>query len=114
MSKKNEVMIQHKASFKAELKAHKWLYIMIIPGVLYMLIFRYLPMLGLAMAFEDFSPYNGETAVQAILQSPFVGLDVFKKFLTGPDFFRLLRNTLAISITSLIFFFPAPIILALL
>ena len=49
----------------------------------------------------------------AILHSPIVGFDVFKKFLTGPDFLTILGNTLKISITSLIFYFPAPIILAL-
>lgn len=102
------------ASVKMELKRHRWLYVMILPGVLYMLIFSYLPMGGLVMAFQDFSPYNGDSAIGAILGSSFVGLDVFKTFLTGPDFMRLLKNTLSISITSLIFFFPAPIILALL
>lgn len=100
-------------SFKAEMKAHKWLYIMIIPGVLYMLIFHYLPMGGLAMAFQEFSPYNGDSAIDALIHSPFVGLDVFRKFLTGPDFLKLLKNTLSISLTSLLLFFPAPIILAL-
>ena len=97
------------ASVKMELKRHRWLYVMILPGVLYMLIFSYLPMGGLVMAFQDFSPYNGDSAIGAILGSSFVGLDVFKTFLTGPDFMRLLKNTLSISITSLIFFFPAPI-----
>lgn len=97
-----------------EMKRHRWLYIMILPGVLYMLIFNYLPMCGLVMAFQDFSPYNGDSAIDALLGSPFTGLEVFQKFLTGPDFFRLLKNTLSISLTSLVFFFPAPIILALL
>jgi len=100
-------------SWKHALQAHKWLYIMIIPGVLYMVIFNYLPMGGLVMAFQNFSPYNGDSIIGAFIQSPFAGLDVFKKLFTGPDFFMLLRNTLSISITSLIFFFPAPIILAL-
>ena len=61
-----------------------------------------------------FSPYNGDSAISAIINSPFVGFDIFKKFLTGPDFWSLLKNTLSISIASLIFYFPAPIILALL
>lgn len=66
------------------------------------------------MAFEDFSPYNGDTAIQALFGSPFAGLKYFEKLFTGPDFWRLLRNTLAISLANLIFAFPAPIILALL
>ena len=90
---------------------HYWLYILMIPG---MLIFNYTPMAGLVMAFEDFSPYNGDTAIQAMFGSPFAGLKYFEKLFTGPDFWRLLRNTLAISLANLIFAFPAPIILALL
>lgn len=93
---------------------HCWLYILMIPGILYMLIFNYTPMAGLVMAFEDFSPYNGDTAIQALFGSPFAGLKYFEKLFTGPDFWRLLRNTLAISLANLIFAFPAPIILALL
>lgn len=92
---------------------HYWLYILMIPGILYMLIFNYTPMAGLVMAFEDFSPYNGDTAIQAMFGSPFAGLKYFEKLFTGPDFWRLLRNTLAISLANLIFAFPAPIILAL-
>lgn len=93
---------------------HYWLYILMIPGILYMLIFNYTPMAGLVMAFEDFSPYNGDTAIQALFGSPFAGLKYFEKLFTGPDFWRLLRNTLAISLANLIFAFPVPIILALL
>ena len=93
---------------------HYWLFILMIPGILYMLIFNYTPMAGLVMAFEDFSPYNGDTAIQALFGSPFAGLKYFEKLFTGPDFWRLLRNTLAISLANLIFAFPAPIILALL
>ena len=93
---------------------HYWLYILMIPGILYMLIFNYTPMAGLVMAFEDFSPYNGDPAIQALFGSPFAGLKYFEKLFTGPDFWRLLRNTLAISLANLIFAFPAPIILALL
>lgn len=100
-------------TWRHELSVHKWLYIMIVPGVIYMLVFRYLPMGGLIMAFQDFSPYNGDSMIGAFIKSPFVGLDIFKKFFTGPDFLRVLKNTLSISFASLIFYFPAPIILAL-
>lgn len=94
-------------------KSHKWLYILIAPGVIWMLVFCFLPMVGLLMAFKDFSPYNGDSIFSAIFNSPFVGLNIFKKFMTGPDFLTVLKNTLKISITSLIFYFPMPIILAL-
>lgn len=100
-------------SWSHVLKSHMWLYMMIVPGVLYMLIFNYLPMGGLVMAFQNFSPYNGDSMIGAFIHSPFVGLDTFNKFFTGYDFWILLRNTLSISMANLVFYFPAPIILAL-
>lgn len=108
-----KAMTHKKTPFLSYFKSHYWLYILIIPGVVYMLCFNYLPMLGVVMAFQDFSPYNGDGTIGAFLNSPFVGFDVFKKFLTGYDFINVLVNTLSISILNLIFFFPAPIILSL-
>ena len=92
---------------------HYWLYIMMLPALLYMIIFNYLPMTGLYMAFTDFSPFNGDTILECVFGSPFVGLKYFKKLFTGPDFWTLFRNTLSISLANLFFAFPAPIILAL-
>ncbi len=89
-------------------KQHKWLYIMLIPGALYFLIFRYVPMGGIVIAFQQYSPFTG------IFGSKFVGLTHFQNFFKGSDFWMLLKNTLGISILSLLFYFPAPIILALL
>ncbi len=113
-SKANQMDLTKTVSWRHALNAHKWLYLMVVPGVLYMLVFNFLPMGGLIMAFQEFSPYNGEGTFGAFLHSPFVGLSVFRKFFTGPDFLTLLKNTLSISIASLIFYFPMPIILALL
>ena len=96
-----------KSSFAAYFLHHRWLYIMLIPGALYFIIFRYLPMFGLTMAFQQYSPFKG------ILGSKFVGLLHFKTFFTGTDFLMLMKNTLWLSFLSLIFYFPAPIILAL-
>lgn len=73
---------------------HYWLYIMMLPALLYMIIFNYLPMTGLYMAFTDFSPFNGDTILESVFGSPFVGLKYFKKLFTGPDFWTLFRNTL--------------------
>ena len=95
------------------LRAHYGLYLMVLPGVIWMLIFCYLPMGGLVMAFENFSPYAGATIVDCLLKSPKVGFENFVRLFTGADFPRLLRNTLAISFANLLLAFPAPIILAL-
>lgn len=101
-------------SWKRQFRQHKWLYILALPGILYMLVFNYLPMGGLIIAFQEFSPLNGEGMLGPFLSSPFVGLANFRKFFTGMDFVNLLKNTLSISIANLIFYFPVPIILALL
>lgn len=95
-------------SFAIYFNQHKWLYFMIIPGAIYFILFKYAPMFGLVMAFQQYSPFRG------IFGSKFVGLLHFKTFFTGSDFWMLLRNTLWLSFLSIIFYFPAPIILALL
>ena len=90
------------------LKRDKWLYVLLLPGVLYFLIFKYAPMWGIIISFQDYSPFLGITG------SKWVGFDHFIDFFQNPDFFRLLRNTAILAALDLIFFFPAPIILALL
>ncbi|RCW72009.1 ABC transporter permease [Saliterribacillus persicus] len=86
----------------------KWLYVLLIPGILYFALFKYLPMWGVLMAFQDYSPFLG------FWESDWVGFDHFQYFFQNPDFFRLLRNTLILAFYDIIFFFPAPIIVALL
>ncbi|MGI8856162.1 MAG: ABC transporter permease [Thermomicrobiales bacterium] len=85
----------------------RWMYVFILPGLLYFVVFRYLPYLGNIIAFQDYSPYLG-------FHSPWVGLDNFRRLFTDPDFHIALVNTLEISLLSLLFSFPAPIALALL
>lgn len=87
---------------------HKALYLMLIPGLLYFVVFKYVPILGSVIAFQDYNIYKG------ILGSEWVGLKWFEQFFNYPQFTRLLRNTLIISVYQIIFVFPAPIILALL
>ncbi|MGG1553675.1 ABC transporter permease [Paenibacillus ferrarius] len=89
-------------------KRDKYLYLLAVPGVLFFIIFKYLPMWGVAIAFKDYSPYQG------FLDSPWVGFENFHRLFTNPDFFNLFRNTLAISLMSLFLYFPIPIMLAIL
>lgn len=91
-----------------DFKANKSLYIMIIPVVVFYVLFQYKPMYGIIIAFKNFNPSKG------IIGSPWVGMKYFQDFVTGMFFWRTLRNTLVINVTNLIFGFPAPIILALL
>ncbi len=81
---------------------------LLIPVVLYYIMFHYIPMYGAVIAFQNFKPQRG------ILGSDFVGLMHFKNFFGSPFFGTVLMNTLRISFASIIFGFPAPIILALL
>lgn len=91
-----------------DFRRNKMIYLMLSPVVLYYLIFQYGPMYGLQIAFKDYSPALG------FLSSPWVGFEHFKEFFSSFFFWRLLRNTLLLSLYSLIFAFPAGIILALL
>ena len=91
----------------AYMKRYWPLYVFLIPAVLDVLIFKYLPMYGLQIGFRDFKIRKG------IWGSDWVGLKYFIKFVKSPNFWPLLKNTLSISLNSLIWGFPVPILLAL-
>ena len=97
-----------KRAIVKDFKTNKFLYLMAIPLIAFFVIFAYLPMGGLLMAFEDFKPNLG------ILGSPFVGLDNFADFFSSIFAARVIRNTLIISFLQLIIEFPLTIIFALL
>lgn len=87
---------------------HKELFLLLLPVIAYFVIFHYVPMYGVLIAFEDFLPRSG------ILGSEWVGLQNFQKMFSGLYFWPVFRNTLIISFLKLIVGFPMPIILALL
>lgn len=105
---KQLVKTSPKSKWSTNAVKYRWLYIMLLPGVLYFIIFKYLPMWGILIAFKNYQPFLG------FFKSQWVGFLHFKYFFTNPDFFKLFRNTLILSVYNLLFFFPAPIILALL
>nr|WP_200961696.1 ABC transporter permease subunit [Paenibacillus sp. Soil724D2] len=91
------------------LKKHRALYLLMLPGILYYIIFKYVPMYGVIIAFQDYSIGKG------ILGSKFVGLKHFIEFFyVNPDSWKLIRNTVMLNVYDLLFHFPAPIILAIL
>ncbi|SHH87932.1 ABC transporter permease [Clostridium grantii] len=94
--------------FLKALKKDYQLYLLILPAVIYFLIFHYAPMYGIQIAFKDFSPVKGITG------SPWVGFKYFERFFNSYQFWILLKNTLGISVFQLVAGFPIPIILALL
>lgn len=91
-----------------DIKREYWLYIMLLPGLAYYLLFRYGPMAGLTMAFQNFMPFLG------FAKSPWVGFAHFERFFNEPAFGMLFRNTLILGLMNILFFFPIPIILSLL
>lgn len=93
--------------FIKDIVKDRWLYLILLPGVLYFIIFKYVPMFGLVMAFEDYKPHLG------FMNSPWVGMKHFERFFSEPQFWMLFRNTILLAIYNLVFFFPLPIVLAL-
>lgn len=91
-----------------DLKKNKFRYLIILPVIAYYFIFCYKPMYGAIIAFKDYSPALG------IMESPWVGFKHFLAFFDSFYFWRILKNTIVMSLASLLFGFPAPILLALL
>lgn len=91
-----------------QIRRYKWYYILLLPIFTWYIIFNYGPMFGIAIAFIDYNPFAG------ILQSKWVGLHWFEYLFSNRMFFTALKNSLIINAYSLMFAFPAPIILALL
>lgn len=102
----------HTSSFgsaaKKDFVRNRALYLMVVPVIVYYIMFYYVPMYGTIIAFKDYMPVKG------ILGSPWVGFQHFKDFFESPYFGVVLGNTLKISLSMLVVGFPAPIILALL
>ena len=101
-------MVKKKNGLLRDLVVNRELYLLFIPVLAYYICFHYLPMYGAVIAFKDYAPSKG------IPGSSWVGFKHFITFFSGYYFWTLIRNTLVLSVASLIFGFPAPILLALL
>ena len=89
-------------------KAHPWLYLMMIPGLLYLAIFNYAPMYGVVIAFQKFN------FVKGISGSKWIGLQNFRELFQSEQFMRIMSNSIGFSLQRLVWSFPMPIVLALL
>ena len=96
-----------KKRLKRLIKKYMPVYIMMIPILIFLIIFKYYPMYGIILAFKDYLPSKG------ILGSEFVGFKHFKEIFIEPQFLRALRNTIILSILKIVFCFPVPIIMSL-
>jgi putative aldouronate transport system permease protein len=97
-----------KASLWRRIYKVRFLYVIFLPVLAYFLVFKYVPMLGILVAFQNFKPFIG------FWESQWVGFRQFELLFSSVYFWRLLRNTLMIRLYDIVFVFPAPIILALL
>ena len=89
---------------------YRFYYLLALPGILYFIIFHYIPMFGIVIAFKDISPFGG---VVGIIEAPWVGLKHFNRFFNSIFFWDVIENTVVISGLKIIFGFPAPIVFAL-
>nr|WP_311764828.1 ABC transporter permease subunit [Paenibacillus agricola] len=87
---------------------HWQIYTMVLPGLIFFIVFKYIPLAGVVIAFQDYNVFNG------IFGSKFVGFKHFYNLFTYPEFLRVLKNTVLISIYQIVLGFPAPIVLAML
>lgn len=86
---------------------YKWLYLMLVPVIAYYIVFKYAPMYGIVMAFQDYNVFKG------VFASEFVGLAVFKKVFANVNFWLSIRNTLILNLATMLINFPLTIIISL-
>jgi len=86
----------------------KLLWLLALPGILHFVVFKYIPMFGNVIAFQNYNIFQG------VFESPWVGWFHFERMFLYPEFYEILKNTLVISFYSIVFGFPAPLVLALL
>ena len=97
--------------FKASMWEYRWLNLMVIPGFFFFILFKYVPMYGIIIAFKNYKGAAG--GFQAIASAPWIGLKNFEIFFKSLYCARIFKNTIWISLLRLVFSFPAPILLAL-
>jgi len=108
LARKNDILIElnEKRGFKKSRDLP--IYMLLLPGMLLLFVFHYIPLFGVAIAFQNFIPFKG------VLGSQWVGLKNFEYFLKDQNFWRVMKNTLEINLLEIVFGFPFPIIFALL
>lgn len=90
-----------------EISKDRWLYVLLLAGVSYFIVFKYIPMWGIVIAFQDYNPFLG------VFGSSWVGLGHFERLFADPNFTMMLRNTVFLSLLQLGIAFPMPIVAAL-
>ncbi len=109
---KSDVVI--KPSFGKQMKQYGNLFLFYIPAIVLVVIFSYIPMAGIIMAFKkNPSLLGSSSAIRGILDADWIGFKNFEKIFTDPDIISALRNTLIISMQKIVILFPIPIVMAI-
>ncbi|MET7702466.1 MULTISPECIES: ABC transporter permease [unclassified Streptomyces] len=103
-----------KLSLRLRFRRDRVLLLMVLPAVVLILLFNYVPILGNVVAFQDYDPYISDNGVMSMLHSPWVGLENFQRIFEDSAFWSAVQNTLVLFFLQLVLFFPIPIVLALL
>ncbi len=110
----NGMVMLKKKSLWAYIKHHPVLYLMLIPGLFFLFIYKFWPLYGLLMAFKDYNIFAGSNPMDAISKSSWVGFKWFRQLFSSSQFKVVLKNTLIINFMKILFLFPLPIITAIL
>ncbi len=86
---------------------YKWVYLMLLPVIIYFIVFKYVPMYGIVIAFKDYNVFKG------IMGSPWAGLAIFRKIFANKNFWNSIRNTFSLNLLTLAVSFPLTIIVSL-
>ena len=95
-------------------RRHPMMYLMLIPGLFFLFIYKFAPLYGILIAFKDYNIFAGSNPIDAIAKSPWVGFANFERLFKSSDFIKVLVNTLIINGMKILFLFPIPIICAIL
>lgn len=96
-----------KSKFSKMIRRYYWFYLMLAPGLLYFIVYKYVPMWGVLISFQNYQPFKGFSG------SEWVGFEHYRTFFGEETFWMLFRNTFMLAVYNIVFFFPMPIIIAL-
>ncbi len=101
-------------SFFTYVKRHPAMYLMLMPGLFFMIIYKFVPLYGILIAFKDYNIFLGDNPIDAIAKSDWVGFEHFHRLFSSSQFMKVLSNTLIINGLKIVWLFPLPIICAIL
>jgi putative aldouronate transport system permease protein len=100
-------------NYRKYVTANYDMYLMLIPGLVWLIVYKFIPLYGISIAFKEFDLFAGSSVFDSIAKSRWIGFDNYTSLFEKPEFLRALKNTLIISFYKILFLFPIPIAIAL-